>query len=153
MHRLAGQEGPTTKDVIVSNTDPAPLVAVVNTSVEVVALLEMVLQSEGLRTVSAYVPDLKHDQPDARAFLTQHDPPVVVWDIALPYAENWTFFESVRGSDAAKGRQFVLTTTNKRVLEELVGPPNPRVLVGRPFDLDDVITAVHRALAAARAIP
>ena len=126
-----------------------PLVAVVNTSEEVMSLLESVLQNEGLRTVMAFVPDLKRGRPDVGTFLQQHDPPVLVWDIAIPYAENWTFFSAVRESEAARGRRFVLTTTNRQALEQLVGPTDTIELMGRPFDLDEIIAAVRRALAAA----
>lgn len=124
-----------------------PLVAVVNTSEEVAGLLVHVLTMEGYRTAVAMVPDLKRGTPDPASFLAQHDARAVVWDIALPYEENWAFFQSVERSDAARGRRFVLTTTNKRALEELVGPTSARELVGRPFDIDQIVAAVRRALA------
>jgi CheY-like chemotaxis protein len=123
-----------------------PRIAIVNTSEEVAGLLVQVMQGEGFETVVAYVPDLKRRTPDPHAFLTEHEPAVVLWDIAIPYVENWTFFEQVARSAAAQGRRFVLTTTNKRALEELVGPTPAHELIGRPFDLQDIITAVHRAL-------
>lgn len=123
-----------------------PLVAVVNTSEEVAHLLQQVFEGEGFRTVATFVPDLKRRTPDPADFLLQHDPPVVVWDIALPYEENWQFFQSVQQSRAAQGRRFVLTTTNKQALEQLVGPAPAHQLIGRPFDLEEIVQAVRRAL-------
>jgi hypothetical protein len=41
----------------------------------------------------------------------------------------------------------VLTTTNRTVLELLVGPTNSIELIGRPFDLETIVQGVKRALA------
>jgi hypothetical protein len=40
----------------------------------------------------------------------------------------------------------VLTTTNKRALDALVGRTPAQELVGKPFDLDALVQAVRRAL-------
>jgi hypothetical protein len=40
----------------------------------------------------------------------------------------------------------VLTTVNKAALDLLVGPTPAFELVGRPYDLDHILQAVHRAL-------
>ena len=125
---------------------PRPLVAIVNTSEEISELLRQVFEDEGFQAVVAYVTDFKRGEPDAGAFLTQHDPRVVVWDIAIPYEENWEFFQSVQRSEAGRGRWFVLTTTNRRVLEQLVGPTGAFELVGKPFDLYELVETVRKAL-------
>jgi DNA-binding response OmpR family regulator len=123
----------------------APLVAVVNTSEEIAELLQLVLQHEGWRTVVAFSTDFKRGRQDLGAFLTHYDPPVIIWDIAIPYADNWAFFRRVRDGDAGRARAFVLTTTNKRALEELVGETAAHEIVGKPYDLDDLVAAVRRA--------
>jgi DNA-binding response OmpR family regulator len=125
-----------------------PLVAIVNTAEEIALMLKRLFEREGFHAVPMYVPDLKQQQPDPQLFLLEHDPPVVLWDIAIPYEENWAFFQSVERSEAARGRRFVLTTTNKRVLEQLVGPTGTHELVGKPFDLEEILMAVRRALEA-----
>ncbi len=125
-----------------------PLVAVVNTSEEISELVQLVLQHEGIRTVVAFTTDFKRGRQDLGAFLRQYDPPVVVWDIAIPYAENWEFFQRVRESEVGQGRTFVLTTTNKRALEAFVGATPTLELLGKPYDIDALVAAVRRALPA-----
>ena len=123
-----------------------PTVAVVDTSEEVADLLCQVVEEEGWRAVHAYTTDLKRGREDLAAFLAEHRPAAVIWDIALPYDENWAFFQSVRDADAGRGCRFVLTTTNKRALEALVGPTPAHELIGKPYDLDVLVAALRRAL-------
>ena len=44
-------------------------------------------------------------------------------------------------------REFVLTTTNKPALEQLVGDTEALEIIGKPYDLRRVIDAVRAALA------
>jgi DNA-binding NtrC family response regulator len=78
------------------------------------------------------------------SFLQEHNPSVIVLDIAPPYEENWNFFQLMKDTQAASGRQFVLTTTNKKILEGLVGKTHTIELVGKPFDLDEIVKAVQK---------
>ena len=124
----------------------APVIAVINASEDVVNLLRDVLGMEGFRTAVGYVIDYRSERKDLAAFFAEHDPAVIVWDIAIPYEENWSFFNQVRAEPENRNRRFVLTTTNKRALEDLVGPTPAFEIVGKPFDLDQFVNAVRRAL-------
>ena len=124
-----------------------PVIAVVDTSEELAELLCMVAEAAGGRPVVTYVPGLKRGQPDPAAFLQEHDPPVLLWDIALPYEENWAFFQGVCSSPAGQGRTYLLTTTNKTALERLVGPTPAYEVVGKPLDIEGLIASVRQALA------
>jgi DNA-binding NtrC family response regulator len=44
----------------------------------------------------------------------------------------------------------LLTTTNKDALAECVGSTEALEIVGKPYDLDELLTAVRRALASTR---
>lgn len=123
-----------------------PTVAIINTSDDLIALLAELVRLEGYRAVTAYIREFREGTRDLSAFLAEHDPRVILWDIAIPYAQNWAYFRHAEQLEAARGRAFVLTTTNKRVLEELVGPTETFELMGKPFDLDEVMQAVARGL-------
>ena len=93
----------------------------------------------------AFVADLKRGEPTPDAFFAAHDPRAVLWDIAIPYEANWAFFQRVAASEAAQGRAFVLTTTNKTALERLVGPTPVHEVVGKPFDIEVLAQVLRHA--------
>ena len=125
-----------------------PLIAILNTSTETIEIIEAVIEDDGFRTVSAYIVDFKRNILSLDAFFQQHQPQVVIYDIAPPYDENWQFFrEQVLNKGYLPARSFVLTTTNKSVLERIVGPTHTIEFVGKPFDLDQISIAVRQALA------
>ena len=127
--------------------DTQPIVAILNTTPETIALLQDVLADEGFSTVAAYIIDFKLGQRDLEQFFKEHQPEVVLYDIAIPYIPNWQFFqEQVLAGQFLPSGRFVVTTTNRAALELLVGPNNVIELIGRPFDLDAIVEAVRRAL-------
>lgn len=124
-----------------------PTIAVINSSEDTVDMLRMQLQHHGFTSVvTAHVPDIKRGRTDFLAFLAEHDPAVLVYDISIPYEENWRFLQLLLSSGEMRGRQVIVTTTNKRVLEQLVGETNAIEILGKPYDLELVIAAVERAI-------
>jgi DNA-binding NarL/FixJ family response regulator len=74
-----------------------------------------------------------------------HDPAVIIYDISIPYDKNWTFLRLLLDSESMHRRKVVLTTTNKKRLEELVGATDAFEIVGKPYDLEMIVQVVKTA--------
>ena len=122
---------------------PTPLIACCNSSEDIVALLADILKDEGFRAVTHLSPTRLGPEPTIE-FLTQVRPHACIYSVSLPYPESWANFQRVR--EAVPGCAWVVTTTNKRALDALVGPTDTIEIWGKPFDLDDVVASVRRAL-------
>lgn len=120
-------------------------IMIVNTSEDIVALLRDLLVGEGYGVAAGFVPDFRRGHADLSAFVAEHEPAAILWDIALPYEENWAYFQAALAGGALRGRPVVLTTTNKRALEGWVGPTPAFELIGKPYDLDRLLAAIRRA--------
>jgi CheY-like chemotaxis protein len=123
------------------------VVAVINTSEETAEVLREVLEEEGFTPVVAYIVDFKRGRANLAEFFATYRPAAVLYDIALPYIENWNFFqEHVLGGRFLPTECFVITTANKSILDVLVGPTPTIELIGRPFDLESIVQAVRRVV-------
>src|SRR4051812_39656184 len=121
-------------------------VAVFNTSDDVVELLRQALESAGFVVVSGHIDDIKRGVLLLSAFVAEHDPVVIVYDIAPPYDQHWRFLGHVRDQPYMEGRQFVLTSTNIRRVQEAVGQLDPIFeIVGKSEDLRPIVDAVKQA--------
>ena len=129
---------------LMDSPSASPLVACVNSSEDIVELLATVLQEDGLRAVTHVSPTKEGPQPEID-FLRNVRPQAVIFNVSLPYEASWQEFLQVRA--ALPDCPFVVTTTNKRALDELVGPTNSIEIIGKPFDLDHIVAVVRRTLA------
>ncbi|HEX6976470.1 MAG TPA: hypothetical protein VF147_18815 [Vicinamibacterales bacterium] len=124
-------------------------VAVINSSEDTVEMLRHALQHAGFTSiVTGHVTEIRDGKLDFVSYLNEHDPRVLVYDISIPYDQNWTFLKLLMDSQHMRGRTVVVTTTNKRRLEELVGPTEALEIVGKPYDLNAIVESVTRALGA-----
>ena len=122
-----------------------PVVAIVNTSPDTVEMLRIVLQHEGFVVMGLYSHEVRDGQIDIESLMRQHDPDVVIYDIAPPYDKQWREFQHMCSMTAMKGRKFVLTTTNAHRVREMVGnAPELFEIVGKPYDLGLIVDQVKK---------
>ena len=122
------------------------VIAIVNTNPDLVRMLRVRLEQAGFIVFEIHIEEIKLGAANVESFLHQHDPRVIVYDVAPPYDTNWTFLRLMRSSKVMQGRAFVVTTTNKRALDELIGPSDTVELLCKPYDLEQIVQAVTHAL-------
>ena len=110
-------------------------------------MLQAWFESRGMRCITTAIREFRMGHEDVAAFLVKHEPSVVVFDIGLPYEPNWDFVQVLRQIPEIGRVPIVVTTTNKVVLERLVGPTDAFEIVGKPYDLDALADAVLAAAA------
>jgi CheY-like chemotaxis protein len=124
-----------------------PSIVVLNSSQDTIDVLKLVLEEQGYAVASAHVSSVKSGEIDLIEFVDKHSPDAIIYDIALPYEENWKFLRLLQSSDALKDVQWVITTTHKKRLQELVSETGEVYeVVGKPYDLGQIVGAIKNAL-------
>jgi DNA-binding NtrC family response regulator len=125
---------------------PDPIVAAIfNTSPDLVDLVRRAFEPAGIVTVSVLTHQIREGAVDLESFIRQHDPRVVVYDIAPPYDANWALFQHVCRMDVMRDRQYVVTSANAKQVESLAAGQPVYEIVGKPYDLDRLVHAVKEA--------
>ncbi len=121
-------------------------VAVINSSIETIEMLSTALRAAGLSVATALTRHLLDGTVDLAAFMREHDPSVVLYDVAAPYEANWMAFKSFRAHPEVAARPVVLTSTDADAVQQLART-DPAVIgiASKPFDLDRVIQAAQDA--------
>lgn len=117
-------------------------VAVMNSSIDLVDLIAMILSDDGYEPLTL-VSSFQEAPAKERAFLRLHRPNIAVFTVSPPYPQGWDVFCTPREEFPEIG--WVVMTTNKRALEEWVGPTESIELVGKPFDIEELVAAVRTA--------
>jgi CheY-like chemotaxis protein len=122
------------------------VVAIVNSSPDAVELLRTALQYAGLVPVAAYTYDIRDGRVDIDAFMRQHRPHVVLYDVAVPYDANWALFQHLRETTPFKDRAHVITSTNAAYVQQLAGDDTPVYeVIGKQDDLAVIVRMVREA--------
>lgn len=120
-------------------------VAILNSSQEIIDVLAEVFKEEGYDTCTSFAYLYKGDDQAFDRFINQCKPDVIIYDVAIPYKENYALFKKLSEHESVSHIPFILTTTNKTVLESLVGKTSTHELVGKPYDLHEIVNAVEHA--------
>ena len=122
------------------------VVAIVDTNPEIVRMLRMSLEKAGFVALAMHVEDIKIGSANVKSLLEEHDPRVVVYDLAPPYEQSWRFLEHLRTATDFRGRRFVLTSVNVRAVQEIVGREETvHEIVGKDTDILEIVRAVKEA--------
>jgi CheY-like chemotaxis protein len=95
------------------------VIAVINSTPDIVEMLRVAFEHAGFVVVSTFTYLIRAGEVDLEAFIQQHEPQAIVYDIAPPYASNWNLFRHLRQLPALRGRTVVITSTNPTRLREL----------------------------------
>jgi DNA-binding NtrC family response regulator len=126
-----------------------PAVAVINSTTDIVDILRRALEQAGFVVITAMTPDVRDGEVDIERFVSQHDPRVIVYDVAPPYDANWALFQHLASMPIMQGRQFVITSTNARQLERIAAPQqHVYEIVGKSDDIGGIVQAVKEAVRA-----
>lgn len=121
-------------------------VAVVNSNPDIVRLLRVNLERAGFVAFAVHIEDIKTVAANVRSLLQEHDPRVIVYDVAPPYEENWRFLKHLRSSTDFHGREFVLISVNASEVQRAVGrDASVFEIVGKDADILEVVRAVKEA--------
>jgi DNA-binding NtrC family response regulator len=125
---------------------PPRFVLVMNGMQDMVELFRMYLEQDGWAVISAQADEARRGDVSLQGVVDAHDPAVIVYDVQPPYDINWRYLEGLRTSGAFKGRPVVITTTNEKRMREFVASGEPVIeIFGKPYDMNEVVSAVRRA--------
>jgi len=119
-------------------------IAIFNSMDDVIDMLQAACEKAGYQTVSAKLSEIQSGVLDLVAFVQEHRPLVIIYDVPRPYEANWNFLRLLHETDSLKHLGWVLTTTDKKALEAAVGTADVfEIVIGKPYSVDDVMDAVR----------
>ena len=124
-----------------------PVVGIINSTPDIVDMLRVTFETAGFAVVSTFTHAIRDGEVDVEALMRQHEPKVIVYDIAPPYTSNWQLFQHIASMPAMQGRIFILSSINKVRVEELARSAGLPIfeVAETPHDLDALVMHVVRA--------
>jgi CheY-like chemotaxis protein len=102
-------------------------------------------RQHGHQCATRMVAEMPHAPVEVQQFITEYKPDVVVYDVPLPYGSSWDLLDVIRAMPLLQSQPFVITTRNKRKLEQAVGRTSVVEIAGQPEDLRRLLKAVEAA--------
>ena len=128
-------------------TDAPPVIAILNSSEELLELLAEVFKDEGFRVVTRHLMPFRRGHDDLAQFFVQHRPDVALWELNIPYDENWVYFQRMRRIPAVLNCPVILTSTNVAQLRKVADEDiDAFEVVGKPFDMNQLLDLVWQEL-------
>jgi DNA-binding NarL/FixJ family response regulator len=124
---------------------PPRIVAVIDSDPDSMELLKTVLEVHGMVAATGNLNEFRLGKASLLDFLQRTAPDVIVYDLGLPYEANYRFLQKSMEDLAFPRCGIVLTTTNARAVQTLLGVRAMEIL-GKPFDLEMLVQAVRTAL-------
>jgi CheY-like chemotaxis protein len=121
-----------------------PVVAVMNNIEDLVRMFSEILRGAGYDVVTAMLASARRGETDLVAFLKEHDPRVVIYDVSFPYAVNWTMLEGLRDREVLQGRGVLVTTPNSRAMKDLLRVQDVLEITGRPEEYSNLVELVGK---------
>ena len=119
--------------------------AILNDSPQVLKLLCDWFRQHGHQCAARMVTDMPQAHVEVEQFINEHKPDVVVYDVPMPYGSSWDLIDVIRAMPSLRSQRFVVTTRNKRKLEQVVGRTSVVEIAGQPEDLRRLLKAVETA--------
>lgn len=124
-----------------------PVIAIFNTSPDTIELLRIVLEPAGFVVIGAYTYEVRDGEIDVEGLVEQHQPRLIIYDVAPPYDRNWRLFQHISTMPALKDINFLVTTTNYKQVRDIAGPEREIYeIVGKPYDLGLIVEAAKKSL-------
>jgi CheY-like chemotaxis protein len=123
--------------------------AILNDSPHVLKLLCDWFRQNGHQCATRMVAEMPHAHVEVE--LNEHKPDVVVYDVPMPYGSSWDLLDVIRSMPSLRSIPFVITTRNKRKLEQVVSRTSVVEIAGQPEDLRRLLKAVEAAGTSAQA--
>jgi DNA-binding NarL/FixJ family response regulator len=124
------------------------MVALLNSSEDVIARLQQALDEGGFRTAAAHVTDVQMGALDLIAWMSEIAADVILVDLPRPDGRALNFLRLLQHVDVLQRCGWILTTTHKDALETMLTAADGHlIVVGQPDIAGQVADAARRVLA------
>jgi CheY-like chemotaxis protein len=123
---------------------PMTNVLLLSTRPESMGVLQDQLQQAGYPTRGQLIGELQSGQRNYLEVLAESEPDVIVYDLAPPYPAQWSFYELLRSSELSTPLVFILTSSDKPRLEQVVGEIGSLQFTDDPLSLARLVAELQR---------